>query len=149
MNRLRDHIAVDCSVQDAQSRIDAYLASLRGKDGVAHLRLRVPVVADGFALSLDREVRVEARRTRDEENLNDLIRISWQPEGKAVFPAFEGTLVVWGEDNPEQSFIELDGGYAPPFGTTGQAFDSVIGQRIAHQTARQFLSDLKAALERS
>jgi hypothetical protein len=149
MTDLRDHVSVARSVDEAQTRLDAYLASLRGKDGVARMRLRVPIVADGYQLSIDREVRVEAERARDNDNLNDLIRISWRPEGSVVFPVFEGTLVVWSEDDPQTSFIELDGGYKPPFGAAGQVFDSAIGHRIAEQTARQLLNDLKAAVERS
>ncbi len=148
MNHLRDHISVARSVDEAKTRLEAYLASLRGKDGVARMRLRVPIIADGYQLSVDREVCVEAARARDDANLNDLIRISWQPEGSVVFPIFEGTLVVWGEDDPKTSFIELDGGYKPPLGTAGQAFDAVIGHRIAEKTARQLLDDLKAAVER-
>ncbi len=147
MTQLRDHVAVARSVDDAQSRLDAYLASLRGQDGIARMRLRVPLASDGVQLSLDREVCVEAARARD-DNLNDLIRISWKPEGSVVFPIFEGTLVVWGEDDPKASFIEIDGRYTPPFGAAGQMFDAVIGHRIAQQTARELLNDLKAAVER-
>ena len=148
MNHLRDQVAVARSVDDAQSRLESYFASLRGRDGVARMRLRVPLIADGVALSLDRDVYVEAKRARDDDNLNDLIRISWKPEGSVVFPAFEGTLVVWSENDPRTSFIELDGGYKAPFGASGQAFDAVIGHRMAQQTARQLLNDLKMALER-
>ena len=148
MNHLRDHVSVARSVDEAKTRLDAFLTSLRGKDGVARMRLRVPIIADGYQLSIDREVCVAAERARDEANLNDLIHITWHPEGSVVFPIFKGTLVVWGEDDPKVSFIELDGGYKPPFGAAGQAFDAVIGHRIAEQTARQLLNDLKAAVER-
>lgn len=148
MTRLRDHVPVARSVEDVQGRLLSYLGSLRGKDGAARIRLRVPIVADGFQLSIDREVWVDAERTRDDDNLNDVIRISWKPEGTIVFPTFEGTLVVWSEDDPETSVLELDGGYKPPFGAGGQAFDAVIGHRIAQRTARELLNDLKNAVER-
>jgi hypothetical protein len=146
MTRLREHVPIARSAGDTRSRLEAYLSALRGKDGVARMRLRVPLVTDGMQLSLDREVCVEAERTRD-DNRNDLLRISWKPEGTVVFPVFAGRLVVWSEDDPKIAFIELDGSYEPPFGAAGQAFDAVIGHRIAQQTARQLLNDLKTALE--
>ncbi|MGC1379439.1 MAG: hypothetical protein WA814_00290 [Candidatus Baltobacteraceae bacterium] len=149
MSRLRDQTSVACPFPEAQSRLEAFFASLRAKDGVARLRLRVPIKgpADAYDLSIDRAVRVEAQRARDEENLNDLIRIAWQPEGTTVFPCFEGTLVVWGGDDPNRSSIELDGSYSPPFGAAGQLFDASIGRQIANATARALLRDLKDAIE--
>jgi hypothetical protein len=110
------------------------------------LRLRVPIDAP-LGVSIDREVRVEARRARDDENLNDLIRISWSPEGMTVLPSFSGTRVVWGEAGEKLSYIELDGTYTPPFGEAGQVFDETIGRRVAEKTAREFLKDLKRVIE--
>lgn len=150
MPRLRDRISVACSVKQAQRGLERFFISLRGKDGVARLRLRVPTdgAPSGYGISLDREVRVEARAARDADDLNDIIEIAWMPEGIAVFPRFDGSLTVSGEDDPNVSYIELDGAYTPPFGATGQLFDAAIGRRIAQATAREFLKDVKAAIER-
>jgi len=149
MTRLRETIPVQCSTDVTQARIESYFTSLRGANGVAHLRLRVPVDFDDrkLGLSVDREVRVEVKRTRDDDNLNDVLRIGWNPEGRTILPVFQGTLVVWGEDDPRQSYIELNGTYTPPLGETGKAFDAVIGHRIASSTARELLRDLKRAVE--
>jgi hypothetical protein len=100
-----------------------------------------------LGLSLDREVRVEVWQDRDDQNLNDLIRINWAPEGSVVFPKLQGTLVVWADGNHNSSYLELDGTYDPPLGIAGQLFDEVIGHRIAETTAREFLKDLKRAIE--
>jgi len=148
MNRLREKIVVGCSVQQTEARLASYFARLRGNNGIARLRLRVPVVADGFALSIDREVIVEAHQARDDDNLNVITHLSWTPEGSVVFPLFEGTLTVFGESELSTSFIELAGHYKPPFGSAGEAFDAVIGHRIAETTARELLGDLKQAVER-
>jgi hypothetical protein len=147
MAHLHDQTSVECPVAETQSRLEAYFASLRAADGVVRLRLRVPMSCSPTSpgLSLDREVRVEARRARDESNLNDVIRIAWTPEGSVVFPKFEGTLVVLGGEDPNLSYIELDGTYVPPLGTAGEVFDAAIGHQIAQSTARQFLKDLKRA----
>ncbi len=149
MAHLHAQTAVECPLAETEARLDAYFAALQGADGIARMRLRVPV--GGFhaalGLSLDREVRVEAARGRDEQNLNDLTRITWTPEGRAVFPQFEGTLVVWAGDDGASSRIEIDGAYLPPCGVAGQVFDEAIGHRIAASTAREFLADVKRAIE--
>ncbi|MBV8345086.1 MAG: hypothetical protein JO190_08875 [Candidatus Eremiobacteraeota bacterium] len=149
MTHLHAQMAVKCPLTETEARLGAYFESLRSEDGVARMRLRVPMTGSSSALglSLDREVRVEAARGRDEENLNDVTRIRWSPEGKAIFPKFEGKLVVWAGDDSASSRIEIDGDYLPPFGAAGQVFDEAIGHRIAESTAREFLKDIKRAIE--
>jgi hypothetical protein len=149
MTHLRDQIAVDCPPAESESRLEAYFASRRGVDGISRLRLRVPMTKNPHGLRLDREVRIEASRARDEDNLNDLIRITWIPEGGIAFPRFEGTLVVWGEERANRSYIELDGAYTPPLSAAGEMFDAAVGHDIAKTTAREFLEDLKNAIERA
>jgi hypothetical protein len=145
MTRLRDAISVDGSAEQSMLRLEQFFESLRDRNGVARLRLRVPTNGPADGLALDREVRVEARRPRGEASLNDLMLITWVPEGTGVFPAFEGILIVRSENGT--SSIELDGTYTAPFGTAGQVFDAAIGHRIAESTARELLKDLKAAIE--
>lgn len=150
MTRLREQIAIECSVDETMARVVAYFRTLEGPDGVAHFRLRVPVkgVSGELGLYIDREVRVDAHLGRDDDNLNDLIRIVWDSEGSVIFPVFTGVLIAWGEADPLRCFIELDGDYKPPLGAAGEVFDEVIGRRIALSTAHEFLADLKYAVER-
>src|SRR5580700_7006607 len=72
MTHLRDRTSVECPAAETQSRLEVYFASLRAADGVARLRLRVPMIssANVLGVSLVRDVRVEAHRARDELNLN-------------------------------------------------------------------------------
>ncbi|MGB6985964.1 MAG: hypothetical protein WBD74_08355 [Candidatus Aquilonibacter sp.] len=144
MKELRERAAVECPAEEAETGLTAFFAVREDAGGVARMRLHVPM--DGV-VSLDREVRIQARETRDDQNLNNVVRVAWQPEGTVIFPAFEGTLVVWGEDNPNISFIELRGEYTPPLGAAGQAFDELIGFRIARATAQQFLGDIRREIE--
>ena len=146
MAHLRAQRSVRGSIAETEAALESYFASLRDRDGVARLRLRVPM--SGHALAIDREVRVEARRGRDSQNLNDLTLVSWHPEGSIVFPAFTGTLIVSGDDDPGCSLIELEGDYTPPMGATGELFDAAIGHRIAESTARELLGDLKRATDK-
>ncbi len=149
MPALREAIPVHRSVEQTHLALEGFFVSLKAPDGIARLRLRVP--ADGpmkpYGLSVDREVRVEARRVREPEDAG-VVEISWMPEGTAVLPRFDGKLIVTGFGNPNLSYVELDGWYTPPFGAAGQIFDAAIGQRIAQATAREFLKDLKDAVER-
>jgi len=145
MRELREQTPVECTVDDAEAGLRAFFAARQDADGVTRMRLRVPM--DGSSLSFEREVRVEAREGRDDDSLNNLMRIAWEPESSVVFPRFEGTMLAWGEDDPGKSFIELRGHYTPPLGAAGQVFDEAIGYEIARATAREFLRDIKRDVE--
>lgn len=150
MTHLRSRTSVECGVCEAEVRLYEFFEAQRRANGTAKMRLRVPIAppASGLRISLSREVQITARRTRDDENLDDLIHITWQPEGRSVLPTFEGTLIVRSEEDAGRSYIELDGYYTPPFDGTGALFDEVIGHRIAQSTAREFLADLKRTIEK-
>ena len=79
MTHLRDRTSVRGTVTQTEARLESYFASRRGLDGIARMRLRVPVNGTSQGLFIDREVRIEAWRDRDDQNLNDLIRIRWSP----------------------------------------------------------------------
>jgi hypothetical protein len=148
MPQLRDVAPVKRSAVETQAAIERFFLLLEGADGVARLRLRVPAGRSGHGISLDREVRVEARSLHESNGVPGVIAIVWEPEGPGVFPRFDGTLIVTGFGNANASYIELDGVYTPPFGAAGQVFDAAIGHQIARATAREFLKDLKAAVEK-
>lgn len=141
---LRDRTSVDLPIELTKAGLDRFFSSLRQKDGVSRIRLRVPTDGPTLGLSIDRAVRIEARSSLDGSS----IRVTWTPEGTSVFPTFEGELVIRSDGNPNVTDIELDGAYDPPFGAAGQIFDAAIGQRIAQATAREFLKDVKEAIER-
>lgn len=103
------------------------------------LPLRLP-------LGLDREVYVDIRVDRDDQNLNDLIRVSWKADDDFPFPSFAGTLVTWAEGNPKVTFIELDGTYVAPLGQAGALFDEALGRRIAQRTAKDLLGQIATGI---
>ena len=146
--RLRERTQIHCPVEQTEARVLAFFESRADSDGATRLKLRVPIDRGGaLQFSVERDVRVEVRRSRDERNLNDELRIAWSPEGTAVLPRFEGSLVVWGGEDPALSLLELDGNYVPPMGSAGQLFDETIGRRIAQVTARELLDDIKRWIE--
>ena len=144
MPRLRHRTSVDLPIEEAKAGLDRFFLALRQKDGVSRIRLRVPADGPALGLSIDRAVRIEAHPIAD----GTALRITWMPEGTTIFPTFQGTLAIWRDDDPSVTQIELDGTYEPPFGAAGQIFDAAIGQRIAQATAREFLKDVKGAIER-
>jgi hypothetical protein len=147
MRRLRATVAVDCPIDQAQARIERFFAAHRSSDGTLRIPLRVPIGRADGGFALDHEVRVEARTARDDQNLNELIRLSWRPEGDGIpLPPFEGTIVTWAERNPQRTFLELDGTYVPPLGAAGEAFDEAIGRKIAQRTAKDLLAQIAAAI---
>lgn len=97
-------------------------------------------------MSLQRFVTAIVRIERDDDNLNDVIRIAWEPEGGGPYPSFDGTLVVWADGDANKTYVELEGSYQPPFGVLGQAFDSILGSTLARRTARALLLDIARAI---
>ena len=94
MVRLHDKTSVERPVDQTQHGLERFLASLRRRDGICRLRLRVPMDASRYGLSHGREVHIEATRARDEQTLDGVIQITWTPEGSTVFPRFENVFVA-------------------------------------------------------
>ena len=94
----------------------------------------------GTKIGISRDVEVHVERGRDEENLNDIFRVSWAPSDGGPFPDLHGTMTIWCEDDPNRAYLELNGTYEPPLGNVvGEAFDATIGHLIAERTAKQFV----------
>lgn len=147
MRRLRHTVAVDCPIDQAQARIERFFTSRRGAHGVIRFPLRLPL--EGLpieGLALDHEICVETCARRDEQNLNDLIRLKWRPSGDVPLPEFDGTIVTWAESDRNRTFIELDGTYAAPLAAAGEIFDETVGRAIAQRTAAELLTEIAASI---
>lgn len=145
MTDLQEIVAVPLPADVTQANILKYFESRRTAEGTIFIDLRVPLHDFRVPNALDVEHRVEVRvaAQRDAENLNEEIAVSWVPAEDGPYPTFSGRLIVWSEDRPEESFIELRGTYEPPLGDAGRFFDAAIGNLIAKRTARTFLTDLR------
>ena len=84
MKELRERIAVAGPAEEAEAGLMAFFDAREDASGVTHMRLRVPM--DG-AVALEREVRIEARETRDEQNLNNLYANRMGAGGERDVPA--------------------------------------------------------------
>jgi len=148
MARIREQISLDCPIAEALPRLEEYFTAHRDARGVTRTRLRVPVDAPLRGLAVEHEAIIVSRRTRDENNLNDVIAVTWEPAEGGPYPRFSGTLIAWAEHDPKRTFLEIDGTYSPPGGLAGELFDEAIGKRIAARTARALLEDIAQAMTR-
>ncbi len=125
----------------AEALIPKFFELQKDRSGAIRMALEVPL--DDFGLptsfALAREVELRVARERDAENLNDVFRIMWSPSGGGPFPHFNGTIVVWSEDDPDAGFLELNGEYEAPRTVAGEAFDVTIGHLIAERTVKHFV----------
>ena len=147
MTRLREIANVSMGCAECDRHLQQYFVS-SDADRRIRMPLRVSLRDFGLpdALAVERDVEVCVYKTRDEQNLNDEFAVTWEPADGGPYPSFSGRLRVWGEDDPNESFIELDGSYQPPLGALGVVFDATVGRSIAERTARDFLRLLSAGL---
>ena len=103
------------------------------------IRLRVPLlgVTGGPAIEKDVAIKYSARPAAAGDDRP--WSLHWEPVGGGPYPEFAGELKIdIGEDRA--CALVIEGEYSPPLGAAGQAFDSLLGSRIASVTAREFLA---------
>jgi hypothetical protein len=72
--------------------------------------------------------------------------LTWSSvSGPSLFPRMNAKLLVYPLSRFETQ-LELEGTYDPPLGLLGDAFDSVVGHRIAEASVLHFLQDVTALL---
>ncbi len=146
MTTIRESILAASPPSVVLSGLERYIES---KQHV--LRLTVPLKSLGLPseLGLSQSVRISFSSKRrgplTTGRGNEGMSLEWAAEGGGLFPTFEGTLIL--RPHSGQTELELKGGYTPPLGEIGAAFDAVVGNKIARATIRILLENLRAALE--
>lgn len=97
--------------------------------------------------ALEKPVLVSYERGEDPMRFDEPWRVHWTPEGGGPYPDFDGELTVRADESYRSAILELRGGYVPPLGTFGQAFDLLVGSRIAAATARTLLQQIARLME--
>ncbi|HTW85546.1 MAG TPA: hypothetical protein VMD91_15860 [Candidatus Sulfotelmatobacter sp.] len=147
MSQLHLRRPVACAVGLAPGFIDRFLAGHRRGDQTV-LTLRAPLEIAGLAaFELERDCAVHIRRADDRATMVASYQLSWQATGQGPFPVFHGTLSVDGDDDYTSCILDLQGGYEPPGGAVGAAFDLAVGHAVAERVCRQLLDDLGIFLE--
>jgi hypothetical protein len=128
--------------------LDAIVRILRAKKNRVMLVVPLKTLGFGTNLGLEREVNVNflpVRGHKGERLLYDELQLKWEPAAGGPFPTFAGSLKMHplGLDTE----LVLSGEYQPPLGLVGEAFDAVIGKRIAEATAQMLLETIKQNLE--
>jgi len=137
---------VHCPPEAASALIEPALRALaRGP----MLVIRVPLLrSTGESdLALVHEVRFRISHMRDESGLNDLVRITWEPESLIPMPDFTGTLTADWNADATGFVLELEGEYDPPGGIVGEVFDAFVGSRIAFATMHDLLCRTAGAVD--
>lgn len=141
MRHVHASASLDCGSNVAEALVPKFFDLQKDRSGAVRMMLEVPL--DDFGLpthiAMARDVEIRIVLGRDDDNLNDVFRVSWHPTGGGPFPDFKGTMIVWSEDDPSAGFIELDGEYEPSATVFGEAFDAAIGHLIAERTAKHFI----------
>lgn len=72
--------------------------------------------------------------------------LSWQSAVRpSLFPHMTGQLLVYPLSATETQ-LEFEGSYEPPLGLFGDAFDAVVGRRIADACVLRLVQDIAAQL---
>ena len=133
---------VECPYQRAR----AYLAeSLQawaqsGQTGVVTLRLPMA------GIEVQKNVVVGVAIGTDPMHFDQPWKLHWTPESGGPYPDFDGELTVRADEDYTSAVLELRGGYEPPGGAAGVAFDWALGSRIASATAQALLSGIAGAM---
>jgi hypothetical protein len=97
--------------------------------------------------ALEKDVLVSYRKGEDPLRFDEPWLVHWTPEGGGPYPDFDGELTVRADESYRRAVLELRGEYKPPLGTFGQAFDLVLGAKIAARTARALLQEIARVME--
>ncbi|MGA7571436.1 MAG: hypothetical protein WCC70_02130 [Candidatus Aquilonibacter sp.] len=115
-----------------------------GEGRLLHLTLAFPPV---LGVEIGKDVVVSVKPVPDPMHFDEPWNVHWEPVS-GLYPVFDGTLTIRADESYASAILELSGAYEPPLGLAGMAFDAVLGQRIAHETARELLRKLAATIEK-
>jgi hypothetical protein len=116
-------------------------ASERTRGVLANLRARIGPIEISTDV-LPRVDRVVENAPGREFDALTSVEFSWQGARRPEwFPLMQAKLSAWPIAHDE-TLIEFGGVYRPPLGVVGQAFDAVIGHRIAESTVQRFVEDV-------
>ena len=77
-----------------------------------------------------------------------IIDLEWKSASESqLLPVMHAKVHVSPLDQGQVSMIDFRGEYEPPLGILGQAFDTVIGHRVAEESVQHLLEELAQYLE--
>ncbi len=145
MSQLYQRRYVKCPYNRARDLLGEALRSAAQTGDERLLRLTVAIPGLPGA-EIGKDVIVTVATARDPMHFDEPWKLHWEPAG-GLYPVFDGTLTVRADESYASAVLELQGTYNPPLGAAGAAFDAMIGQRIAAETARELLRTLGTTIE--
>jgi hypothetical protein len=147
MSKVKERLSIACPLAQAETRLKQYFAAHGSSEGdVARLPLTLPLGLMSNA-SIERMVTATFHRLERSGEMDPHYHIEWAPEEPGPFPLFAGDIVIGDADDYDAFSIEIRGEYKPPLAMLGAGFDMVLGNRIAHETIRTLLHDMKRFIE--
>ncbi len=132
-----------CPYNRARELLADDVADAAASGAQRHLTLALPAFGGN---EISKVVTVSVAAAIDPRHFDEPWRLHWEPLS-GPYPHFDGTLTIRADEDWTTSILELQGAYQPPLGAVGAAFDSLVGSRIAHETARELLRKLGESLE--
>ncbi|HTV93575.1 MAG TPA: hypothetical protein VMG98_12745 [Verrucomicrobiae bacterium] len=142
MAKLYQRRYLKCPYNRARELLAAEVEEAAGSGAQRRLTLVIPAVG----AEIGKDVTVSVGAAVDPRHFDEPWRLHWEPVS-GPYPTFDGTLTIRADEDYTTSILELQGDYQPPLGAVGAAFNAVLGSRIAHETAREFLRKLGQSLE--
>lgn len=140
MSKLSETIVVGCPYNLAKQFLADAMQTALDKPGV--MTVRVPL----GALDVAKDVTVSVSPGADPMHFDQPWTLHWSPAGGGPYPDFDGEMTVRADEDYTSCLLELEGGYRPPGGALGEAFDAVAGRKIASATARALLEKIGAEM---
>ena len=141
MSLIEERQLVHAPLASAERLLLAFIASHPGKDDGARLILR--------AKDFTKPAIITLKPDHQPGEMTPRFHVHWEAEEGGLYPVFDGTLAVGGDEDYNAFWLLLDGTYVPPGGIVGAVFDAVVGHRIAVATAKSLLGDMSEAIEAS
>ena len=118
-----DHTIFRRATGSASRRADGLVASLRIQVAGAELGAPIEIVVG--------DVQEDAKAV-DGRTPATQIRLTWKAaRSPQIFPSMDAVLSIY-PLSPEETQLDLYGRYTVPLGPVGDAFDSIVGHRIAN-----------------
>lgn len=140
MTEIAEKILVTAPLGSAARLLAHFMEQHPGPNGSARLTLRFR--------DLEAPALVSLTPDRQPGDMTPRYRVHWEAAEGAHYPVFDGALTVGGAEDYNAFWLILNGGYEPPGGIVGKVFDAVVGHKVAEETARGLLADMRDAIER-
>ncbi len=127
-------------------RAQRYLADRVAASAASGAPRSLKLTLSGPGFELTKDVTVTFGPAADPMHMEQPWHIHWKPVA-GPYPEFDGELTVRADETYESALLELQGGYRPPGGALGEAFDWAAGSRIAGATAEALLERIGSEME--